>query len=230
MKMAAKDPAELTAAAIQRAVGGSLSTAEDLSPCYRICEGSEHNVWCVGRDLILRGLLATGRSDGKSEASLKRDRAVSQLLRRYISNPGLVPEVYTIISVDGWICNLETRVHGKSLEVADPTARTEEKLAVFLKVLASVPVEDARQAVDYEEWRPNMRKRVSKTLRAWDDLIQSGYMSDCNGEMHSLLKQKLALLNTLNNSKDQQVLLHAYISGEHIIVGDEDGEVKGIID
>ena len=223
-------PPDLTAEAIQKVIREALNM-EGVTPCYRIQEGSIHNVWTVGSNIVLRGLPATGRLNGGSEASMKRNTAVSNLLRKYLSNPDVIAEILATVTIDGWICTLERRFHGNTLKTVTSTERNEEDLVEFIKDLGSVPIEEAREAVTYEEERPNIRRQRFRALRASDDLVKNGRVQDPECQIDALLKSKLALVESLKIEEEYKpVLLHADISGEHIFIHPTTGALEGIID
>lgn len=228
--MAQKHISDLTKGAIQDAVRDAIGSAAKLFPCYQLCEGSDHSVWLIGDSLILRGLPATGRDNGWSEASSKRDTEVYTLVRKHLTKPSVVPKIHQTINIDGWICNLETRISGNSLEDVTPTVQTEDDLAEVLKVLASVPIKEAKAATSFVEDRQNLRKRVFKALRAWDELKSSGYIPAQTGDMHKLLTQKLKEVKSLGEPVYKPVLLHGDIKGEHIFIDPSTGALNGIVD
>lgn len=223
--------AELTAAAIEEALQGRFPSFGDVSPCYRSSEGCHHDVWFVGHNLILRGLPATGQTNGKSELSLEKDSAVSKLLRKHMSKSNLVPEVLGRVTIGDWICNVEVRVHGTSLEETSPAEATGDDLVTLLQGLASVPIEEARMATKCEEERPNLEELVPEAIEAWGELMRCKYVDDPKKVVKRFLRCQLSQLSTLQEDEEYRpVLLHADISTEHILIDKAQGTVNGIID
>ncbi|KZF20913.1 kinase-like protein [Xylona heveae TC161] len=222
---------KLTAAAIEEALQGRFPSFGDVSPCYQSSEGCHHDVWFVGRNLILRGL---PQPDEESEPSLEKDSAVSKLLRQHLSKPNLVPEVLGRVTIGDWICNVEVRVHGTSLEETSPTEATGDDLVTLLQDLASVPIEEARMATkcgEEREERQNLEELVPEAIEAWGELMHCKYVEDAETLVESFLRFQLSQLSTLQEEEEYRpVLLHGDISTEHVLIDEVQGTVNGIID
>lgn len=168
-------PNLITEDSLRKAIKEPLPAFEDISTLLRVDGGSQHDVWYVGSSAVLTALPANERSKDSSTSSLRRDSEISELLRRYSGNLNLAPWVHATLAAEGWIGNIEQRIHGKSLDNALPSSQTEEALVNVLKTLAAVPIDDAMRAVKYEQESPNISKRVYKALRAWNELTKSNY-------------------------------------------------------
>lgn len=217
---------EPTIAAVQAAAKEALKLDHDI-PCHRFAEGTHHAVYAIGSDVVARCL----PKSEKAVTNLRRDVAVQTLARKYFSNPAVVPEVLDApLVVGGWQGNLDRRIRGVSLQQCQPTEQTEEDLAALLMDLRSVPVEEAVAATGYQQEKINIKARVTKAIRAWEELIQKGHAVDPDGKMQKLLNQKLQHLATFQEEPYKPSFVHADINTENILLDSTDGSITGVID
>lgn len=88
----------------------------------------------------------------------------------YLSDPTFVPVVVaTNVAADGWLCIVESRILGSSIEEEEDaitiSAGLQENLSQFLKALSEIPVDRAKQAVRDKIWKPNMRQLPRDYIR-----------------------------------------------------------------
>lgn len=145
--------------------------------------------------------------------------------------PRIVSEVLNApLVVDGWKGNIERMLEGVSLRESGPTERTEEDLARLLVDLRVVDVEDAVNATEWREEKVNIKARVSKALRAWEELVEKGHAQDPEGKTPALLKEKLSLLSNAPEMPYSPTFLHADINTENILIEPKDGSIAGVLD
>ncbi|KAF2168805.1 hypothetical protein M409DRAFT_20822 [Zasmidium cellare ATCC 36951] len=217
---------EPTIEAVQIAARKALNPDHDIA-CRRFAEGTHHAVYAIGDDHVARCLPISE----KAIKSLRRDGAVQNLAKRSMSKPDIVSEVLeTPLIVDGWQGNLERRLHGICLQDSQPTAKTEADLAQLLIDLRAVDVGEALAATAYQESKVNIKARVGKTIRAWEELVQKGHAVDPEAKLSSMLKEKLEGLSKVSEGLYQPALLHADINTENVLVDPKDGSITGVLD
>lgn len=147
-----------------------------------------------------------------------------------MNTPVRIPEVVETFHVDGWSCNLETRVVGTSLGRSHATSATEDDLAKLLMALRRVPVGEATIATGYQQEEVNLKARVGKAIRAWNEIVQHGHAVDAEGRMARLLRQRLEVVSGLPRDPYAPVFLHGDINDENVLVDESDGSVVGLVD
>ena len=109
--------------------------------------------------------------------------------------------------------------------------KTSRILSTFVGDLASGLIEEARQVVEIDDSRLDIKRYVDEAVHIWDEVFRCGGANNRDRLTGALLKRKLTMIDTLDNGvKYKPVLLHADISREHIFVDDEEGALRGIID
>ena len=186
-------------------------------------------VWFTDTDYVFRAL----PHSEESVETLKREAAIRQLVNKYQLNAELVPECIDVLTVEGWIGNLDVRVQGLSLESRRATARTETDLTRFVKALWSTPCVEAGAIIAGERETVKLEDLIPRAHQSWQGLLATGYTVDPNAALVTLLK--IDSNAHVANPNETDVLLHNDLKGEHIFLkssesNEADGALAGIID
>lgn len=219
-------PKEPTIEQIQSAARLILNRSLDTTT-RRFAEGTHHAVYAIGNTHVARCL----PSSPKTTKNLRRDAAVQALAKNSMSKPEIVAEVLdTPLVVEGWRGNLDRVLKGVSLQKSRPTKKSEEDLAQLLLDLKKVDVDEAVAATEYHEEKVNIKSRVTKSLRAWEELVEKGHAIDPEGKIPIILKQKLEHLSKAPEMPYKPTFLHADINTENILIDPQDGSITGVLD
>lgn len=217
---------EPTIAEIQAAAKQTLNLDHEAQ-CHRFSEGTDHAVYAIGDQYVARCLPSSDRAI----KNLRRDAAVQRLAKNYISNPEIIAEVLdSPLKVGEWQGNIERRIQGISLHQSSPTPKTEEDLAKFLLDMRSVPIEEALAAPGYQREKVNIKLRITKAIRAWEEVVSAGHAEDPANKIREAMDGKLRLLKSLPEDPYTPTFVHGDLNTENILLSPNTGSIAGIID
>jgi aminoglycoside phosphotransferase (APT) family kinase protein len=215
-------------------LGSILNTAESITfERDRIREASDHQIWVVNDNLILR-IAINPDEDFSSQHRL--ESTVKELIRGVIDpiSRFIIPCCFglgPIRSEQGieHSATLDERKYGVDLEHAFPTAKTMDDLSRIFRAVWGIRSEDVGHLEIPEKQIPDPRNMLSSAQNAWRRLILQGQIQSSVLSVDCLLADFDIVLEE-HSVGGPNVLLHADLKGEHVIVDPTDTSVVGVLD
>lgn len=188
-------------------------------------EGGEHQAWIINEAYVLRA-----RDDEHGYEQLEKEALLMKSLRAAAKKQNvsedIVPLCLTTGRYHGVAFGVYEKIKGASVEdVPDAVnENTEEGLASVLRLLKSLPQDEAQALGLQEEESVDIPQLRRDALVAWERMLEKQQWPP-NPKLNSLLSVDEASVD-----QPRSIVQHADLKGEHIFIDPDTGCLTGIID